>query len=95
MMKKSDTVEKQYWADDSKEKKWNDGKGRVRLAWVEFRGRHMIDLRIMRRKDDGYEHTKSGGRLTPDQVRSLLPSLVEMLEHIDDTEEEQKRSSEN
>jgi hypothetical protein len=55
----------------------------------------MIDLRIMRRKDDGYEHTKSGVRLTPDQVRSLLPSLVEMLEHIDDTEEEQKRSSEN
>ena len=95
MMKKSDTVEKQYWADDSKEKKWNDGKGRIRLAWVEFRGRHLIDLRIMRRKDDGYEHTKSGVRLTPDQVRSLLPSLVEMLEHIDDTEEEQKRSSEN
>jgi len=97
VMKKSDTVEKQYWADDFRafNKKWNDGKGRIRLAWVEFRGRHLIDLRIMRRKDDGYEHTQSGVRLTPDQVRVLLPSLVEMLEHIDDAVEEKKRQAEN
>ena len=92
VMKKSDTVEKQYWSDDSKEKKWNDGKGRIRLAWVEFRSRDMIDIRIMRRKDDGYEHTKSGLRLTPNQLRAMLPSLVEMLEHIDNAKEERDRA---
>ena len=91
-MKKSDTVEKQYWSDDSKEKKWNDGKGRIRLAWVEFRSRDMIDIRIMRRKDDGYEHTKSGLRLPPNQLRAMLPSLVEMLEHIDNAKEERDRA---
>ena len=93
-MKKSDTVEKQYWTDASKEGKWKDGRGRVRMAWVQWRGRNVIDLRIMRRSDDEYVHTRHGFRLTPDQLRDALPALVEMLDHIDNDEEEKKRKGE-
>ena len=91
-MKKSDTVEREYWRDDSKESKWNGGKGHVRLARVDWRGRSMIDIRIMRRTDDGYVHTRHGLRLTSDQLRDMLPSLGEMLDHIDNDEEEKRRA---
>lgn len=76
---------------DSKVQKWSAGKGKIRLAWTKWLGRNWIDLRIMRREDDGYVHTRHGVRVTPDQLREMLPALNEMLEHIDNTEEEEKR----
>ena len=84
-------MEKQYWADNSKERKWHDGKGRVRVAWVEWKGKNTIDIRIMRRTDDGYQHTRHGLRITANQLRDLLPALGELLDHIDNHEEEKKR----
>ena len=79
--------------DDSKVQKWSAGKGKVRLAWTKWLGRNWIDLRVMRREDDGYVHTRHGVRITPDQLREMLPALIEMLEHIDNTEEEEKRKT--
>ena len=86
-------TERDYWVDDSKVQKWSAGKGKIRLAWTKWLGRNWIDLRIMRREDDGYVHTRHGVRISPDQLRSMLPALNEMLEHIDNTEEEEKRKS--
>lgn len=83
--------ERDYWEDDSKEQKWSAGKGKVRVAWTKWLGRNWIDFRIMRREDDAYTHTKRGLRITPNQLRSMLPILNELLEHIDNTEEEERR----
>ena len=83
--------ERNYWEDDSKVKKWSSGKGKLRLAWVKWGGRHWIDLRVLRREEDGYAHTKEGIRLTPEQVRSMLPVLNEMLGDIDDAIEKAER----
>ena len=94
-IRSGDTVEKQYWIDNSKERKWSDGKGRVSVKWVSWRGRHWADMRIMRRTDEGYVHSAKGFRLTTKQLRELLPVLHEMLDHIDNQEEEEKRQAES
>ena len=54
-------------------------------------GKNWIDFRAFRRTDDGYEATKQGVRLSPAQLRELLPHLVEMLDHITEAEEEARR----
>lgn len=48
-------------------------------------------MRIMRRTDEGYVHTRNGIRITADQLRETIPVLIEMLEHIDAQEEEEAR----
>ena len=83
--------ERNYWEDDSKVKKWSSGKGKLRLAWVKWGGRHWIDLRILRREDDGYVHSKEGVRLSVAQVSTMLPVLNEMLGDIDDAIEKAER----
>jgi len=90
-MRKSDTVEKQYWIDNSKERKWSGGKGRVSVKWVSWKGKHWGDFRMMRRTEEGYVHTKNGFRLSASQLRTVLPILHEMLDHIDNEIEEEKR----
>mgnify|MGYP002625213736 FL=1 len=83
--------ERNYWEDNSKVKKWSSGKGKLRLAWVKWGGRHWIDLRILRREDEGYVHSKEGVRLSVEQVRTMLPILNEMLGDIDDAIEKAER----
>ena len=85
------SFERNYWEDDSKVKKWASGKGKVRLAWIKWAGRYWVDLRILRREEDGYTHTKQGIRLSPEQVREMLPVLNELLQDIDDKIEEEER----
>ena len=74
------SFERNYWEDDSKVKKWASGKGKVRLAWVKWAGRYWIDLRILRREEDGYTHTKEGIRLTPEQIVNSALDIEEALD---------------
>ena len=85
------SFERDYLLQDGKTQKWGAGKGKVRTAWIKFKGRNWIDIRMLKRKDDGYEHTRGGVRFTPNQIRELLPVLVEILDHIDSHSEEEER----
>ena len=87
--------ERSYWEDDSKVQKWSAGKGKIRLAWINWRKRNWVDFRILRREDEKYVHTREGVRLSPNQLRELLPILRELIETIDNVEEEEKRKSES
>lgn len=84
--------ERRLWEDDSKVQKWSSGKGKLRLAWIGWRKRNWIDIRILRREDEDYVHTREGVRVTPDQLRELLPILKELLDTIDNIEEEEERN---
>ena len=42
--------------------------------------------------DEDYVHTREGVRVTPDQLRELLPILKELLDTIDNIEEEEERN---
>lgn len=85
------TSKKIYWSDNSKIRKYADGRGRILLKWETWMGREWIDLRLYRRHEEGEVATRRGVRITPNQLRDMLPSLVELLEHIDDYEEEKER----
>ena len=39
--------ERTLWRTSSMEGKWKDGKGDVRLAHIEYYGKHWLDLRIL------------------------------------------------
>ena len=80
-----------YWSDDSKTQKQGRAKVRLKAAWVKWMGKNWIDFRAFRRTDYGYEATKQGVRISPAQLRELLPHLVEMLDHITEAEEEARR----
>jgi len=80
-----------YWSDDSKTQKQGRAQVRLKAAWVKWMGKNWIDFRAFRRTDDGYEATKQGIRLSPAQLREMLPHLVEMLDHITEAEEEARR----
>lgn len=86
-------TEREYYSDFSKVQKYGDGKAKVKIRWLTWKGREWIDLRLFRRTDDGYVHTLKGVRFTPDQLRKVIPALSEMLEHIDDHIEEKKREA--
>ena len=87
----SDDFQRDYLSLDSKEHKWGRGKGKLKFAWVRWGKNNWCDIRIMRRTDDAYVHTKRGIRMTADQLRKVIPTLVEMLEHMDTHNEEEAR----
>ena len=88
------TFERDYLVQDGKTVKWGGGKSKVRTAWVKHRGRNWVDIRMLRRSDEGYTHTREGVRITPDQLRELMPVLAEMLDHIDNSVEQEERRKE-
>ena len=58
-------TEREYYSDFSKVHKYGDGKAKIKIGWITWKGREWIDLRLFRRTDDGYVHTQKGVRLTP------------------------------
>lgn len=83
--------QRDYLLLDSKQHKWGRGKGKVKFTWVRWARRNWCDMRIMRRTDEGYVHTRNGIRITADQLREAIPTLIEMLEHMDAHDEEEAR----
>jgi hypothetical protein len=72
------------WSEEEREKLW---------GYTLDKEERWIDLRILRREEDGYIHSKEGVRLTPEQLRNMLPILNELLGDIDDAIEKAEREN--
>jgi len=79
------------WRTASMENKWKDGKGDVRLAYIDYYGKSWLDLRVMNTTDGKNQHTRHGVRLTLQQAKEMLPRLIEAIEHAENVEEERER----
>ncbi len=83
--------ERILWRTSSMEGKWKDGKGDVRLAHIEYYGKHWLDLRIINVHEGRNQHTRHGVRLTIEQAKEMLPRLVEAIQNIEDDVETAER----
>ncbi len=81
-----------YWEDSPKFGKLKGADGKMKLSHVRWRGRHGIDLRVLRRTDDGYQYTRQGIRLSYNQLKEIIPQLVLISNAIQNEMEEAKRS---
>lgn len=79
------------WRTASMEGKWKDGGGDVRLAYIDYYGRSWIDLRIMNTRDGKNQHTRHGVRLTLQQMKEMLPRLLEAIDECEAIEEARER----
>jgi hypothetical protein len=79
------------WRTASMEGKWRDGKGDVRLAFIDYYGKSWIDLRIVNTSDGKNQHTRHGVRLTLQQMKEMLPRLLEAIEECEAIEEQRSR----
>ena len=83
--------ERTLWRTSSMEGKWKDGKGYVRLAHIEYYGKHWLDLRILNVHEGRNQHTRHGVRLTIQQAKEMLPRLIEAIASIEDKIESAER----
>lgn len=83
--------EEHIWRSVSMEGKWKDGKGDVAVRRVDFYGKTWVDFRIMNVQDGKNQHTRHGVRLTVEQVKELIPRLVEFCSSHDDEMESLSR----
>ena len=83
--------EVQVWRTSSMEGKWKDGKGDVRLAYVDYYGKTWVDFRVMNVTDGKNQHTRHGVRLTLQQVKEMLPRLLEAIDECEAIEEARSR----
>ena len=83
--------ERTLWRTSSMEGKWKDGKGDVRLAHIEYYGKHWLDLRILNVHEGRNQHTRHGVRLTIQQAKEMLPRLIEAIASIEDKIESAER----
>jgi len=87
-------TEVQVWRTSSMEGKWKDGKGDVRLAYVDYYGKTWVDFRVMNTTDGKNQHTRHGVRLTLQQAKEMLPRLLEAIDECDAIEEARSRKEE-
>ena len=83
--------ERTLWRTSSMEGKWKDGKRDVRLAHIEYYGKHWLDLRILNVHEGRNQHTRHGVRLTIQQAKEMLPRLIEAIASIEDKIESAER----
>jgi hypothetical protein len=69
--------ERTLWRTSSMEGKWKDGKGDVRLAHIEYYGKHWLDLRILNVHEGRNQHTRHGVRLTIQQLEDAINLYAE------------------
>lgn len=86
--------EESMWRTASMEGKWKDGKGDVRLAYIDYYGKSWIDLRVINVTNGKNQHTRHGVRLTLEQAKEMLPRLIEAIEKCEDIEEQRSRKEE-
>ena len=85
--------EEHIWRSVSMEGKWKVGKGDVAVRRVDYYGKTWVDLRIMNVQDGKNQHTRHGVRLTVEQVKEMLPRLVEFCAAYDDEKESEERQN--
>jgi len=84
-----------YWEDSPKFGKLKGTDGKLKLCHVRWRGIHGVDLRVLRRTDDGYQYTRGGVRITYKQLQEIIPQLVLISNAIQNEMEEARRIEEN
>jgi hypothetical protein len=86
--------EEHVWRSVSMEGKWKDGKGDVAVRRVDYYDKVWLDFRIMNVQDGKNQHTRHGVRLTAEQVKELIPRLVDFINEYEDQKEQQERQPE-
>tara|TARA_Y100001963_G_C6434921_1_gene288738 strand:- start:151 stop:423 length:273 start_codon:yes stop_codon:yes gene_type:complete len=85
--------EEQIWRSVSMEGKWKDGKGDIAVRRVDYYGNTWVDFRIMNVQEGKNQHTRHGVRFTVEQVKDMIPRLVEFCALFDDEQEKNERQS--
>ena len=87
--------ETNIWRSVSMEGKWKDGKGDVAVRGVDYYENVWVDFRIMNVQDGKNQHTRHGLRITVDQVKELIPRLVDFVSEYEDEKEQTERQVKN
>ena len=85
--------EEQIWRSVSMEGKWKDGKGDIAVRRVDYYGNTWVDFRIMNVQEGKNPHTRHGVRLTVEQVKDMIPRLVEFCASFEDEQEKKERQT--
>jgi len=80
------------WRTSSLEGKWMNGKGDVVARRIEYYQKTWLDLRINNIQDGKNQPTRHGVRLTVEQLKELIPRLVDFVNDIEDEREAAKRA---
>tara|TARA_R110002020_G_scaffold216353_5_gene423966 strand:- start:1582 stop:1866 length:285 start_codon:yes stop_codon:yes gene_type:complete len=86
--------EEHIWRSVSMEGKWKDGKGDIAVRRVDYYDKVWVDFRIMNVQDGKNQHTRHGVRLTAEQVKDMIPRLVDFINEYEDQKEQQERQAE-
>jgi hypothetical protein len=86
--------EENIWRSPSMEGKWMNGKGDVLARRIDYYQKIWLDLRIINVQDGKHQPTRHGVRLTVEQLKEILPRLVEFVNEVEDELEQEERSRE-
>ena len=84
-----------YWEDNPKFGRLKGTEGKISLTHVRWRGIHAVDLRLLRRTEDDWQHTRQGIRLTHKQLQEIIPQLVLISDAMQNEKEESKRKADS
>ena len=83
--------EEHIWRSPSLEGKWKDGKGDVAVRRVDYYDKTWLDFRIMNIQEGKNQHTRHGVRMSIEQVKEMLPRLIDFVKEHEDQKEQQER----